>query len=152
LEKARETYRTVTGELGKIAAGRADLLEKMPVKEFYDWFAKAELPAASVLGPGEPGARPFDLFQDVQPGADFLPPSGAGSTSLGPSLDGPSLEPATGASAPITPAAPAAPQSQAPSRSPTDGETSPAPAPPAAPDTPAAPSSPAPVAPNPPAN
>ncbi|MEX0938786.1 MAG: hypothetical protein WDZ59_13070 [Pirellulales bacterium] len=126
LVKAREQYLAVQGGLAPVAQQRAETLQQRKVKEFYDWFAQADLPSRAMQGaPGTPGARPpFDLgdFGGLDPG--LLGPTigndaaGQGEATGGTGTDLPSTDflapPSGDETAPAQPAAPAATQPAAP--------------------------------------
>jgi hypothetical protein len=155
LDKAREQYLAVQGGLAPVAQQRAETLQQRKVKEFYDWFAQADLPSRALQGaPGTPGARPpFDLgdFGGLDPGL-LGPAPGSDTTGQDDATDGaagPDL-PSTDFLAPpsddqTTPAQPAAPDTTQPAASAessdaTEGAAETTEQPPAAPqDSPAAP-------------
>jgi predicted negative regulator of RcsB-dependent stress response len=59
VEEARKAYAEVQGAFKPIAERRSKELDAEDVREFYDWYVKAELPGAVAPGdPGTPGKRP----------------------------------------------------------------------------------------------
>jgi len=123
VEEAVQAYESVEGVLAEVAKLRAEAAKKSDVKEFYDWFVKAE-PATPFL-PGHglmPGERPeFDVESPADspfrlPGniTDPLPPTG--DVELPSAFDPPASTPAPEApaaepessEAAATPAEPAA--------------------------------------------
>lgn len=64
LDDAIRTYQQVEGAFREMAQARLEVLEQKSSKQFYDWFAQAELPQPGVseTDPGTPGqAPPFRL-------------------------------------------------------------------------------------------
>lgn len=103
LDKARAAYLEITEKFAKgpfaaAAKNRAAKLEELGTKEFYDWLAKYEPPAAFSREPGTPGARP-DFLKEPDVGTLSVPSSLADPTKL-PSLG----EQPAGATQPAEPA------------------------------------------------
>jgi predicted negative regulator of RcsB-dependent stress response len=114
LDKARTAYTELAekfpeGPFVAAAKSRAAKLEEHGTKDFYDWLAKYEPPAAMSGEPGTPGARP-----------DFLKEPDAGSLKVPSSLSDPAalpnlgVEPAAATPAETAPAEEAKPAEAAP--------------------------------------
>ncbi|REK17516.1 MAG: hypothetical protein DWQ37_06015 [Planctomycetota bacterium] len=136
LEKARSEYRTLAekwpeGPFHETAEQRAEDLDRMSTKQFYDWLARYEPPAASSGDPGIPGVRP-DFMQEPDAGTLQLPSSLEDSgplpsfeiepTGEAPSGEEPAAEPSG-----EEPAAEAPAEDDAPAESSESGEASPEP-------------------------
>jgi predicted negative regulator of RcsB-dependent stress response len=77
LDEARKRYRELAekwpkGPFAAAAAARADDLDELATKNFYDWFAKYEPPSLATE-PGTPGARPDFLTEPDAGGMLKLP-------------------------------------------------------------------------------
>ena len=90
VDDARRQYMTVQGTFAGLAKERVDRLDRSEIRQFYDWFAKAEPPLPPMTGePGTPGLRPsFGLEGDDILNSGLLPDFGLG-------LEGDSSSPET---------------------------------------------------------
>jgi predicted negative regulator of RcsB-dependent stress response len=150
LERARKEYRSVASRwpgspFAAAAEARANDLDELGTKNFYDWLAKYEPPPPLKNEPGKPGARPSFLEEPDAGGILDVPPikdEGAGPalpTVIGPegaepkAKDKPKTEaapetetPATGDSGSSPARADKKPDQPAPEPKPTpDGEPAP---------------------------
>lgn len=79
LERARGEYRSLAtkwpgGPFAAAAKMRANDLDQLPTKNFYDWLAKYEPPPPLSTEPGTPGSRPNFLEEPDRGGILQLPP------------------------------------------------------------------------------
>jgi hypothetical protein len=97
LNRARTEYRELAakwpkGPFAGVAKARADDLDKLATKNFYDWLARYEPPPPLSKEPGTPGARP-DFLKEPDAG-DMLKFPSSTPGAAGPALPSLSKEPA----------------------------------------------------------
>ncbi len=87
LEKARNEYRSIAEKwpdsvYASVAEERADDLDRMATKGFYDWLAAYEPPRPLAKDPGTPGLRPDFLKDPLESGGPQLPSATDGGAAL----------------------------------------------------------------------
>lgn len=120
LDKARDAYRKLAETYPNSAyaapsESRAKALEQQGTKQFYDWVAKYEPPAALSREPGTPGKRP-DFLKEPDAGTLTVPSSLGESSTTFPNLgtEGPSLGTEAATETPAEPAETPAAETPAP--------------------------------------
>ena len=122
LEEARKEYRSIgekwpNSAFAAAATARANDLDQLSTKNFYDWLAKYEPPKATMQGPGQPGVKPDFLKDSLEDGVKLPSALDKGAPAAEPST---TLEiaPADSSPAADTTPAPESPSTPAPESAP----------------------------------